>query len=165
MDRASVGINQNRIINSNSYINMKQYTPKPIDVSDVELHEDVSELREVIAENAHEIWAMQRQSEGWTFGPERNDTLKQTPNMVPYRELPEIEKEYDRIMAINTIKLLKKAGYDLIKIADTELYAVLKERIRNAGVEYRCSRCGNALSKHQIFCDHCGLELKIDWRL
>ena len=46
---------------------MKNYTPQPIDESDVELHEDVSELREVIAENAHEIWAQQRQKEGWTF--------------------------------------------------------------------------------------------------
>jgi hypothetical protein len=142
---------------------MKNYTPRPIDVTDVELHEDVSELREVIAENVHEVWALQRQSEGWTYGPERNDALKQTPNMVPYKELPEVEKEYDRIMAENTIKLLKKAGYDLIKIADTDLYRSLKERIRNAGVEYRC-RCGNPLSKHQIFCDQCGQELKIDWK-
>lgn len=143
---------------------MKQYTPKPIDVSDIELHEDVSELREVIAENAHEIWAQQRQSEGWTYGPERNDERKQTPNMVPYAELSDVEKEYDRIMAINTIKLLKKAGYDLIKVEDTELYGILKERIRYAGIEYRCRRCGNPLSKHQIFCDHCGLELEINWK-
>lgn len=142
---------------------MKHYDPRPIDVSDVALHEDVTELREVIAENAHEIWAQQRQREGWIFGPERNDELKQTPNMVPYAQLPEVEKEYDRILAINTIKLLKKAGYDLIKVEDTELYRTLKERMRNAGQEYRCRRCGNALSKHQIFCDHCGLELNIDW--
>lgn len=143
---------------------MKHYDPKPIDVSDVALHEDVTELREVIAENAHEIWALQRQNEGWTFGPERNDERKQTPNMVPYAELPDIEKEYDRIMAINTLKLLKKAGYDLIKVEDTELYGILRERMRYAGIEYRCRRCGNALAKHQIFCDHCGLELDINWR-
>lgn len=95
--------------------NMKTYTPKPIDLSDVELTEDLNELREAIAENAHEIWAENRQAEGWTYGPQRNDQLKQTPDMVPYSQLPEGEKEYDREMAIKTIKLLKKLGYDIIK--------------------------------------------------
>lgn len=69
--------------------NMKEYIPKPIDLSDVELTEDLHELREAIAENAHEIWAENRQREGWTYGPQRNDQLKQTPDMVPYAQLPE----------------------------------------------------------------------------
>lgn len=94
---------------------MNTYIPKPIDLSDVELSEDLNELREAIAENAHEVWAENRQAEGWTYGPKRNDELKQTPDMVPYSQLPESEKEYDREMAIKTIKLLKKLGYDLVK--------------------------------------------------
>lgn len=94
---------------------MKTYTPKPIDLSDVELTEDLNELREAIAENAHEIWAENRQAEGWTYGPQRDDQLKQTPDMVPYSQLPESEKDYDRKMAIKTIQLLKKLGYDIIK--------------------------------------------------
>jgi hypothetical protein len=162
MDTGCVNTNLD-IINFKILIDMNYYTPKPIDVSDVELQEDVTELREVIAENAHEEWALQRQKEGWIYGPERNDTLKQSPDMVPYAQLTEEEKEYDRLMAINTIKLLKKAGYDLIKIEQTELYVTLKQRIRNAGKEFRCRRCGHPLSMHQIFCDNCGLELKIDW--
>ena len=59
-------------ITSNS---MKTYTPKPIDLSDVELTEDLNELREAIAENAHEIWAENRQEEGWTYGPQRDDQI------------------------------------------------------------------------------------------
>ena len=97
--------------------NIKTYTPKPIDLSDVELTEDLNELREAIAENAHEIWAENRQAEGWTYGPQRDDQLKQTPDMVPYSQLPESEKEYDREMAMNTLKLLKKLGYDIVKRA------------------------------------------------
>ena len=143
---------------------MNNYTPKPIDVSDVELSDELTELREVIAENVHEIWALQRQQEGWTYGPERNDALKQTPNLVPYAQLTDVEKEYDRIMAIKTLKMLKKAGYDLIKVENTDLYATLRERIRFAGFEYRCRRCGHPLSRNQIFCDQCGLELMIDWK-
>lgn len=147
-------------ITSNS---MKIYTPKPIDLSDVELTEDLNELRETIAENAHEIWAENRQAEGWTYGPQRDAQLKQTPDMVPYSQLPEGEKEYDREMAMKTIKLLKKLGYDLIKREETELYKVLKQRIQNSEEEFYCRRCGNVIYKHQVFCDNCGLELKMDW--
>lgn len=142
---------------------MKTYIPKPIDLSDVELTEDLNELREAIAENAHEIWAENRQAEGWTYGPQRDDQLKQTPDMVPYSQLPEGEKEYDREMAMKTIKLLKKLGYDLIKREETEQYKVHKQRIQNSDEEFHCRRCGNVIYKHQVFCDKCGLELKMDW--
>ncbi len=144
---------------------MKTYIPKPIDLSDVKLTEDLDELREAIAENAHEIWAENRQAEGWTYGPKRDDQLKQTPDMVPYSQLPEGEKEYDRDMAMKTIKLLMKLGYDLIKREETELYKVLKQRIQNSETEYHCNRCNHIVSKYQVFCDGCGHKLDIDWSL
>ena len=94
---------------------MNTYIPKPIDLSDVELTEELNELREAIAENAHDVWAMERQAQGWTYGPQRDDAKKETPCMVPYSQLPDSEKKFDREMAMNTIKLLKKLGYDLVK--------------------------------------------------
>jgi hypothetical protein len=106
---------KNYLVTIKTFDNMKDYQPKPIDVSDVILEEDVTELREAIAENAHDIWAVERMQQGWTFGPERNDELKQNPCLVPYSKLPEAEKEYDRQMAMQTIKLMHKLGYDLIK--------------------------------------------------
>ena len=78
-------------------------------------------------------------------------------------ELPEEEKEYDRTMVIRTIKLLKKLGYDLVKREDTELYRILKRRIKNAKKEYHCTKCGNVLYRHQVFCDQCGEELNLIW--
>ena len=48
---------------------MKEYNPKPIDLSEVELPDNLTELREAIAENAHDIWALSRKNEGWTYGP------------------------------------------------------------------------------------------------
>lgn len=142
---------------------MNTYIPKPIDISDVELTEDLNELREAIAENAHEIWAENRMAEGWTYGPVRNDELKQNPDMVPYSQLPESEKEYDRQMAMKTIKLLMKLGYDLIKRENTELYLKLKRSILESEDEYFCRKCGNPIYKHQVFCDNCGLKLDMDW--
>jgi len=94
---------------------IRNYEAHPIDLSDVELTDELIELREAIAENAHEVWAKKRQSEGWTYGPSRNDVLKQTPDMVPYSDLTDKEKSYDREMAMETIKLLKKLGWDLVK--------------------------------------------------
>lgn len=93
----------------------RNYEPHPIDLSDVTLPDDLIDLREAIAENAHEIWAQGRKSQGWTYGPQRNDSLKQTPDMVPYSDLTDEEKSFDREMAMNTIKLLKKLGYRIEK--------------------------------------------------
>ena len=93
----------------------KTYNPKLIDLEYVELPEGLDELREAIAENAHDRWALERQSEGWTFGPKRDDSKLETPDMVPYSQLPESEKQYDRVMADDTLKLLIALGYRIVK--------------------------------------------------
>lgn len=91
------------------------YQPQPIDMSKVMLSDDFIELREAIAENAHEVWAEARMHEVWTYGPVRDDEKKQHPDLVPYSSLSDSEKEYDRIMATNTIKLVKKLGFAIVK--------------------------------------------------
>ena len=91
------------------------YNPKPIDTSDVALTEDLLKLRESIAENCHDVWAVGRIKQGWTYGEVRDDDLKQTPCLVPYEELPESEKEYDRNTSLETLKLIIKLGYSIIK--------------------------------------------------
>ena len=93
----------------------KTYSPAPLDLSDVTLPESLTELTESIAENTHEVWAAGRIREGWTYGPERDDKLKKHPDLIPYSELPDGEKQYDRETAMNTIKLVMKLGYDLVK--------------------------------------------------
>lgn len=146
---------------------MDTYTPNPIDVSDVELSEELNELREAIAENAHEIWALERQAQGWTYGPQRDDTKKHNPCMVRYSQLPEKEKVFDREMAMNTLKLVKKLGYDIIKREDTELYKDLLSRIKKAKETYYCPRCYSKgektiIEKHQVFCYKCGHDLRLE---
>ena len=92
-----------------------EYEPHPINVDQIPLDGDLEELQEAIAENAHDVWAEARINEGWSYGKERDDVKKQNPDLVPYTALPDNEKEYDRIMAFNTIKLVKKLGYDIVK--------------------------------------------------
>ena len=93
----------------------KKYIPQPADLSDVTLPDGLLELREQIAKNAHEVWAQNRMNEGWTYGYVRNDALKQHPDLVPYEDLTEGEREYDRATAMNSIKLLLKLGYKITK--------------------------------------------------
>ena len=92
-----------------------EYIPHPINLDDVIVEDELIELREAIAENAHEVWAEARKNEGWAYGSVRDDEKKLHPDMLPYNLLPDSEKEYDRLMAMNTIKLLKKLGWKLNK--------------------------------------------------
>lgn len=90
-----------------------QYIPKPADLSHIELPTELECISETIAKNVHEVWALNRIAEGWTYGEKRDDLLKQTPCLVPYEELPEIEKDYDRNTALNTLKLIIKLGFEI----------------------------------------------------
>lgn len=95
------------------------YQPKPIDTNDVALPEDILALAERLAANTHDVWAKQRINQGWIYGEKRDDGKKTTPCLVPYEELPEIEKDYDRSTALETIRLIIKLGYCITK-ADPE---------------------------------------------
>ena len=91
------------------------YKPNPIDTSKVELPDDLLELTEKIAENVHENWSVGRIADGWTYGETRNDEKKTTPCLVPYSELSDSEKEYDRVTALQTLKLIVALGYRIEK--------------------------------------------------
>lgn len=91
------------------------YDPKPIDTSQVKLTQPILDLTEVLARNAHDMWSRQRMSDGWRYGPERNDSRKEHPCLVPYEQLPESEKQYDRIAAMETLKTIVGLGYEIVK--------------------------------------------------
>ena len=94
-------------------MNRKNYVPKPIDKSEVELPKELEMLVEQMSKNVHEVWAETRIKQGWTYGEQRNDELKTHPCLVPYEELPECEKEYDRNTSIETLKLIMKLGFKI----------------------------------------------------
>lgn len=92
---------------------MATYTPHPADTSSVVLPAGLTVLVEQLARNAHDNWAAQRIQEGWRRGPNRDDGLKLHPGLVPYRELSSEEQEYDRIMAVETLKLITLLGFQI----------------------------------------------------
>ena len=93
----------------------KNYVPQPMDTSDIQLPEELNVLIEQMAKNVHEEWAQSRIKQGWRYGNERSDALKQHPCLIPYEELPEVEKAYDRDTALETLKLISKLGFKIIK--------------------------------------------------
>ncbi|MBE6752816.1 MAG: Ryanodine receptor Ryr [Ruminococcaceae bacterium] len=96
---------------------MAEYIPNPIDTSDVELPEGIEELVEQLAKNTHEVWAANRIAQGWSYGEQRDDERKLHPCLVPYEELPESEKVYDRATSIESLKCIVALGY-VIKLLD-----------------------------------------------
>lgn len=93
----------------------KTYKPEPMDLSEISLPDSLGELTEVIAENTHEVWSQRRLAEGWTYGPVRDEKAMKHPGLLPYSDLSEREKDYDRATAMNAIKLIVKLGYRIEK--------------------------------------------------
>jgi len=91
------------------------YKPEPIDTSRISLPAELVELTERLAQNTHDIWAQKRTAEGWTYGTRRDDATKQHPDLVPYAELPDSEKEYDRRTAMETLRAIVALGYRIEK--------------------------------------------------
>jgi len=89
------------------------YEPKPIDTGSVALPDGLEELVERLAENNHDTWARGRIRDGWTWGPRRDDALKQHPDLVPYADLPESEKAFDRDTVAATIRAVLVLGWEI----------------------------------------------------
>ena len=90
-----------------------EYIPKPLDVSNVVLPEGLEELTESLSKNVHEVWAAGRIAAGWKYEPVRDEIKKEHPCLIPYEDLSEEEKDYDRATAISTIKYIMANGYSI----------------------------------------------------
>ena len=139
------------------------YEPKPVDTSGIRLTPELEELTEELAENTHEIWASQRVRQGWRHGPVRNDERRETPDLVPYKELPETEKEYDRRTALETVRFLLARGYSITappgaSVAGTTVAPAAEREI---------ARCREALTREPALSTIAGLLAERDpdlWR-
>lgn len=94
---------------------MKQSQSDLKTTQSVELPQELTPLIEEMAKNVHEVWAQNRINDGWTYGAVRDDARKQHPCLVPYDELPENEKEYDRATSQETLKFILKLGFSISK--------------------------------------------------
>jgi hypothetical protein len=92
-----------------------EYVPKPIDTTKVQLTPEMRSLVEKLAQNTHEVWSRQRIKDGWSYGNERNDAAKKHPDLVSYDKLSESEKDYDRVVVEEVVKVILALGYSIKK--------------------------------------------------
>jgi len=85
-----------------------------IDTRNIKIPEELLQLTERVAANVHHRWVQERLAEGWRSGPRRNEETRETPLLVPYAELSEQEKGYDRITALETVKSILALGFSII---------------------------------------------------
>ncbi len=86
------------------------YVPRPVETEHVVLPRQIDFITELLARNIHDLWSQLRIAEGWTYGAVRDDAAKTHPNLVPYEELSESEKTFDRTTAIETLKTIVSIG-------------------------------------------------------
>ncbi|XP_036440578.1 ryanodine receptor 1-like isoform X1 [Colossoma macropomum] len=86
------------------------FTPCPVDTAQIVLPPHLERIREKLAENIHELWAVTRIEQGWTFGPFRDDNKKLHPCLVDFQSLPEPERNYNLQMSGETLKTLLALG-------------------------------------------------------
>ncbi len=94
---------------------MTKYIPKPIDTDNINLSPDLTALTEILAENIHDHWAKDRAAEGWVYGLKKDGDKMETPCLIPYPDLSETEKEYDRKTALETLKAIMILGFEVHK--------------------------------------------------
>ena len=91
------------------------YKPNPINTSEIVLPEELVELTDLLAKNVHDVWAVGRISEGWKYGEKKDSEKMETPLLIPYEDLTDDEKAYDRNTSLETLKLIIKLGYQISK--------------------------------------------------
>jgi hypothetical protein len=71
------------------------------------------EEEERLAVMEHSRWVSQKQSEGWAYGPIRDAVKKTHPCIVPWDELPEGEREKDRMTVKKFPYYLMETGFNI----------------------------------------------------
>ena len=92
---------------------MEKYVPNPIDTSQVNVPEEIIALAEILAKNTHEVWSKGKMDEGWVHGETVDYKLKTHPDLIPYEQLSETQKDYDRRTSMETLKVILSKGYKI----------------------------------------------------
>lgn len=102
----------------------KNYTPNPMDTTQVKLPDELNELVDYLACNAHEVWAKGRIASGVTYGESTDDTEKKNCFLKPYDCLTPAEKLTDINSVEETVKFIINSGYKIEKVDETHWQTV-----------------------------------------
>lgn len=68
---------------------------------------------EYLAEMEHERWVREREAAGWTYGAEKDVERRVSPYLVPWEELEDAVREYDREPVRELVALIESVGLAL----------------------------------------------------
>nr|XP_046257248.1 ryanodine receptor 2 isoform X2 [Scatophagus argus] len=89
------------------------FTPMPVDISKVVLPLQLEYIREKLAENIHELWAMDKIDLGWTYETVRDELKRHDPCLVEFSKLSEQERNQNLQIAQDTLRTLLAFGFHL----------------------------------------------------
>ncbi|XP_076069948.1 ryanodine receptor isoform X2 [Oratosquilla oratoria] len=89
------------------------FVPNPVDTSMIQLPGYIEQVRDKLAENIHEMWAMNKIEQGWTYSERRDDLRLHHPCLTSFEKLPPAEKRYDATLALQTLKTVLALGYHI----------------------------------------------------
>ncbi|KAK7907584.1 hypothetical protein WMY93_016196 [Mugilogobius chulae] len=108
------------LLGTAKFLSQASFIPTPIDTTQVVLPPLLDNVRDKLAENIHELWAMNKIELGWTYGKVRDDNKRQHPCLVDFSKLPETERNYNLQMSSETLKTLLALG---CHVAQTNVHA------------------------------------------
>ncbi|XP_053730272.1 ryanodine receptor 2 [Synchiropus splendidus] len=94
------------------------FTPRPVDISKVVLPSQVEDIQEKMAENMHELWAMDRIELGWSYGTVRDEAKKHEPFLVEFLRLPDQERNQNLQIAQDILRTLIALGVHVVLTED-----------------------------------------------
>jgi voltage-gated potassium channel Kch len=71
---------------------------------------------ESLAEMEHERWCAERRAEGWSYAAQRDDARHHSPYLLPWAELPESVKDWNRATARGLPDFVARAGFAVVRI-------------------------------------------------
>ena len=93
---------------------------------EIKTKEDMEEkkLIELLSEKVHNAWMKEKEAQGFSYGKDYDKEKKKHPDMLPYNELKEEVKEYDRATVRAVLQAQKelqnKYNYNNLKSFDLE---------------------------------------------
>ncbi|XP_067629181.1 ryanodine receptor isoform X7 [Eurosta solidaginis] len=87
------------------------FVPNPVDTTGITLPSSVDQIKEKLAENIHEMWALNKIEAGWSWGEQRDDYHRIHPCLTQFEKLPLPERKYDSQLAVQTLKTILALGY------------------------------------------------------
>jgi RyR domain len=81
----------------------------------IEPGEVVAPVIEALAETLHDAWYQEHKKQNWRCGPQRNEEAREHPLMRPFKDLPEPEKERNRLTARVTHAKLLDVGFRIVR--------------------------------------------------